>query len=148
MAVASVQAQNVTQAIPFFGITNMEASLRFYANGLGFAMTNSWVPDHDDHYPTDQKIRWCRLELGDAAIMLQEFPPQGQPKEALGKGVTVCFQCEDALALYRGFRARGIQTKRPFVGNGLWVVPVLDPDGYRLEFNSPTDAAEESELEE
>jgi len=57
--------------------------------------------------------------------------------------------CEDALALYREFKSRGVQTlKRPFVGNHLWVVPVTDPDGYRMEFESPTDAPEESELEE
>jgi hypothetical protein len=34
------------------------------------------------------------------------------------------------------------------VGNGLWVVSFTDPDGYRIEFSSPTDAPEESELEE
>lgn len=61
----------------------------------------------------------------------------------------VCFQCEDALALYREFKSRGVQTRgRPTVGNRLWVVPVTDPDGYRMEFSSPTDAPEESELEE
>jgi len=42
-----------------------------------------------------------------------------------------------------------VQTrKRPFVGNRLWVVPLIDPDGYRIEFESPTDALEESEFEE
>ncbi len=47
------------------------------------------------------------------------------------------------------FKTRGVQMKkRPFVGNRLWVVPVIDPDGYRMEFASPTDAPEESELEE
>jgi hypothetical protein len=57
--------------------------------------------------------------------------------------------CEDALALYREFKSRGIQTRRcPFVGNRLWVVPLTDPDGYRIEFASPTDAPEESELAE
>jgi hypothetical protein len=55
----------------------------------------------------------------------------------------------DALALYREFKSRGVQTRnRPFVGNRLWVVPVTDPDGFRLEFESPTDAPEESVLEE
>jgi hypothetical protein len=34
------------------------------------------------------------------------------------------------------------------VGNGLWVVPLTDPDGYRMEFSSPTDAPEETELKE
>jgi lactoylglutathione lyase len=43
--------------------------------------------------------------------------------------------CEDALALYREFKSRGLQTrKRPFVGNRLWVAPLADPDGYRIEF--------------
>ena len=57
--------------------------------------------------------------------------------------------CEDALALYREFKSRGVQTrKRTYVGNGLWVVPVSDPDGCRMEFESSADAPEESELEE
>ena len=149
MAAATVTNVNVKQAVPFFHVTDMESSLRFYVDGLGFKMKRQWVPERDEAYPSDGKIRWCWLELGDAAIMLQEFPPQRRPKETLGTGASVSFMCEDALALYREFKARGIQTpKRPFVGNRLWVVPLTDPDGYRLEFASPTDAPEESELEE
>jgi lactoylglutathione lyase len=148
MAVATVTSVNVKQAVPFFGVSNMESSLRFYLDGLGFKMKNYWIPDSaEDH--ADGRIRWCWLQLGGAAIMLQEFRPGGRPKEMLGTGVNVCFQCEDALALYREFKSRGIQTRRrPFVGNRLWVVPLTDPDGYRIEFSSPTDAPEESELEE
>ena len=140
---------NVKQAVPFFGVTDMESSLRFYVDGLGFTIKRRWVPEGDGHYPSDGKIRWCWLELGDAAIMLQEFMPQGRPKETLGTGASVCFMCEDALALYREFKSRGVQMwNRPFVGNGLWVVGVTDPDGYRMEFESPTDAPEESVLQE
>lgn len=81
--------------------------------------------------------------------MLQKFLPERQPKEKLGTGVNVCFQCDDALARYREFKSRGIQTReRPSVGNRLWVVRVIDPDGYRMEFSSPADAAEDSELGE
>jgi len=139
---------NVRQAVPFFGVSNMEASLRFYVDGLGFRMTRSWIPDQPGDYP-DGRIRWCWLEHGDAALMLQEFIPGRQPREALGTGTTVVFTCEDSLALYREFKARGVLPRhRPFVGNGLWVVPLSDPDGYRIEFSSPTDAPEESELEE
>jgi len=80
---------------------------------------------------------------------LQEFLPERQPNEKLGAGTSVCFMCEDALALYREFKSHGIQTRqRPFVGNRLWVVPLTDPDGYRIDFESPTDAPEESELAE
>jgi len=97
----------------------------------------------------DGRIRWCWLELGKAAIMPQEFLPERQPKEKLGTGTSVCFMCEDALALHREFKSHGIQTwQRPFVGNRFWVVPLTDPDGYRIDFESPTDAPEESELAE
>ncbi len=152
MAVATATSVNVKQAVPFFGVTNMESSLRFYVDGLGFKLKNYWIPDgaegHAEDHP-DGRIRWCWLELDNAAIMLQEFRPGGRPKEMLGTGVNVCFQCADALALYREFKSRGIQTrKRPSVGNRLWVVPLSDPDGYRIEFSSPTDAPEDSELEE
>ncbi len=143
---------NVRQAVPFFGVTSMEASLKFYVDGLGFKMTNYWIPDraseHSDAKP-DGRIRWCCLELGAAAIMLQEFWPDLRPKETLGTGVNICFQCEDSLALYREFKSRGIETRnRPFVGNNMWVVGLADPDGYRIEFSSPTDAPEESVLGE
>src|SRR5579859_7394700 len=149
MASSTVISVNVKQAVPFFNVTDMESSLRFYVDGLGFKMKHQWVPDRDEDYPADGKIRWFWLELGDAAIMLQEFLPQRRPKETLGTGASVSFMCEDALALYREFKARGVQTrKRPFVGNRLWVVPLTDPDGYRIEFESPTDAPEESELQE
>jgi len=148
MDVAAVTSVNVKQAVPFFGVTNMEASLRFYVDGLGFTMKNYWIPDRAEDHP-DGRIRWCWLQLGDASIMLQEFLPERRPKEALGAGTSVSFTCEDALALYREFKSRGIRPRTtPFVGNRLWVVPVTDPDGYRMEFASPTDAPEESKLEE
>jgi lactoylglutathione lyase len=134
---------NVQQVVPFFGVSNMEASLRFYVDGLGFEMTKKWTPHGDG------KVRWCWLQLGEAALMLQEFkkdhhPNSGRPDGKLGAGVSICFQCKDALAIYKEVTARGIEAKRPFVGNGLWVTSVQDPDGYKLEFASPTDVPEET----
>ena len=138
---------NVQQAVPFFGVSNMEASLRFYVDGLGFAMTKKWTPDGPD------KVRWCWLEIGNAALMLQEFkkdhhPNSGRPEGKLGVGVSICFQCNDALAIYREITSRGIQAKRPFVGNAMWVTSVEDPDGYKIEFESPTDVPEETVFSE
>jgi lactoylglutathione lyase len=85
--------------------------------------------------------------------MLQEYGPpkpghQEPQSDKHGVGVSVCFQCRDALALYREFRSRGIEAKRPFVGNSMWVTVVVDPDGYKLDFESLTDAPEESIYEE
>ena len=127
---------NVQQAVPFFMVSNMEASLRFYVDGLGFSRTKQWTPEG--------KIRWCWLELGNAAIMLQEYLPDRIPTTKLGEGVSVCFQCRDALAIYHETRARNLEPKTPFVGNGLWVTAFRDPDGYNLDFESPTNVPEET----
>lgn len=128
---------NLKQAAPFFHVKNIEASVRFYVDGLGFAMTKDWTPEG--------KLRWCWLERAGVALMLQEYLPAHVPAEKLGAGVSICFICEDALALYREFTARGIAASRPFVGNGMWVTTVNDPDGYRLDFESYTDTPEETE---
>ena len=127
---------NVQQAVPFLMVSNMERSLRFYIEGLGFTRTRQWI--------VDGKIRWCWLEIGHAALMLQEYRPGRAPTTKLGEGVSVCFQCRDALAIYHEARTRGLDPRTPFVGNSMWVTIICDPDGYKLDFESPTDAPEES----
>jgi catechol 2,3-dioxygenase-like lactoylglutathione lyase family enzyme len=144
MSARSKTETNVKHAVPFFRVRDMSASLRFYVDGLGFVMTNQWM--HQG------RLRWCSLRLGDVAVMLQEFwsegPNQNLPDGEVGIGVSICFECADALALYRELRSRGVNAKRPFVGNGMWDVTVVDPDGYRLSFESPTDLPEETEYSE
>jgi hypothetical protein len=51
---------------------------------------------------------------------------------------------DDALGIYREVRKRGLSASKPFVGNGMWVTSLRDPDGYRIEFESSTDAPEET----
>jgi catechol 2,3-dioxygenase-like lactoylglutathione lyase family enzyme len=125
----------VRLAVPFFNVSNMETSLRFYVDGLGFRMTKQWMDEG--------KLRWCWLELDDTALMLQEY--RTPPPAPLGAGVTICFVCDDALAIYHSVVARGVPASRPFVGNGMWVTSLTDPDGYRLDFESVTDVPEETE---
>ena len=121
-------------------VTDIEASLRFYVDGLGFRLKNEWRPAN-----AGGRIQWCLLQLGDASLMLQEYAhPGGAPDVPLGQGVSICFLCDDALAIYHDVIARGVAAKRPFVGNGLWVTSVQDPDGYRLDFESPTDVPEDT----
>jgi uncharacterized glyoxalase superfamily protein PhnB len=131
---------NVQQAVPFFMITDMERSLKFYADGLGFEMKLKWTPRG--------KVEWCWLELGGAALMLQEYRNDGhhafKPGGMLGQGVSICFMCRDAIAIYHQAKERGLPVKTPFVGNRLWVTSFTDPDGYRLDFESPTDLPEET----
>ena len=81
--------------------------------------------------------------------MLQEFRREGSdawvPKGKVGEGVSIYFICEDAVEIYRQIRSRGIEATRPQVGNGMWVTSLADPDGYRIYFESDTDAPEETE---
>ncbi|AYL97814.1 VOC family protein [Mucilaginibacter celer] len=129
--------QNIKLSVPFFMVTDMEISLKFYLDGLGFKLANQWAPRG--------KIEWCWLTRDAVAIMLQQpRVPNAEQSGPRGAGVTICHQCVDALALYHEFKQNGLSLAEPFVGNNMWVVSVKDPDGYRLEFESPTDVAEET----
>lgn len=137
---APMDEPNVRQAVPFFAVSSIEASIRYYVDGLGFELTKRWIDEG--------VLRWCWLQHGGAALMLQEFRGEGPdsrvPRGRVGEGVSICFVCRDALAIYHAVTARGIEASRPLVGNGMWVTSLRDPDGYRLEFESPTDVPEET----
>ncbi len=144
MATETMAATNVKQAVPFFGVSNIEQSVRYYVDGLGFQMTKNWIDEG--------KLRWCWLQNGGAAVMLQEFRKEGHdswvPQSKVGVGFSICFICDDALAFYRDITQGGVEAKRPFVGNAMWVTSLTDPDGYKLVFESPTDAPEDTEFSE
>jgi len=135
---------NIQFATPFFMVSDMEASLKFYVDGLGFKVINSWTPK--------EKIEWCWLQREGGPLMLQEahisadkpFLAGNKP----GAGVSIWFQCRDSLILYHEFLNKGIKADEPFVGNGLWDVRVTDPNGYYLHFESPTDVPEETKYSE
>ncbi len=99
---------NIQQAVPSFWVMDIEDSVRYYTVGLGFKITKKWMPEN--------KLRWCWLERGGAALMLQEFWKEGQhknlPTGKPGEGISICFICEDAvrvlprnqIARHRGFK--------------------------------------------
>ena len=131
---------NIKLAVPFYMVSDMEACLRFYVDGLGFTLKNSWIPRG--------RIEWCWLERDSVAIMLQE-PRLKEGQTFLsgaqaGAGLTICFQCADAIALYHEFKKKEVDVKEPFVGNNLWDVEVIGPDGHHLHFETPTDVPEET----
>lgn len=119
----------VREVVPFFRVRSMAESVDFYSR-LGFSIEHRWDPDGE--------LRWCQMRLGGAAVMLQAGDLPAHP----GEGVSVCIFCRDALALYRQASAAGLAAGEPFVGNSLWVVALNDPNGYRIEFESPTDVPE------
>src|SRR5271156_4995140 len=143
-ATQSVTTANVQQAVPFFGVKNIAESIRYYVAGLGFQMTKKWIDAGE--------LRWCWLQLGGAALMLQEFRKEGHdshvPAGKAGEVVSFFFQCVDAREIYRDATSREIQTSEPFVGNNMWVVGLKFPDGYKIEFESLTDVPEDTMFSE
>jgi len=126
---------NVQQAVPLFAVESMEASLAFYMHSLGFEMTDEWIED--------DILRWCWLQRDGAALMLQvSRPGERDPEVIVGQGVSIYFICRDALAIYDQAVAAGLEPQEPFVGNAMWVTPMQDPDGFRVEFESYTDVPE------
>jgi catechol 2,3-dioxygenase-like lactoylglutathione lyase family enzyme len=134
------EQSNIKYAMPLFMVSNMESSLKFYTEGLGFTIKNTWIPRG--------KIEWCWLQRDGGPLMLQEFRgTESKPYlsgDKPGAGLSIWFQCQDSLALYNEFIEKGINADEPFVGNGLWDVHVTDPDGYNLHFESLTDVPEET----
>jgi lactoylglutathione lyase len=128
---------NLKQAVPFFTVKNMDASIAFYVDGLGFEMKIDWKPRG--------RIEWCYLQRDETALMLQEYRTELAPDSKVGVGISICFMCDDAIAFYHEVVNRGLPASRPFVGNNLWVTSLQDPDGYRLDFESPTDVPEGTE---
>jgi lactoylglutathione lyase len=140
---SDVTQVGVQQVVPLLAVHSMDASLRFYVDRLGFRVTKQWI--HND------KLEWCWLQLDGGALMLQEVvPAEKYTRELEGKvglGISLNFVCRDALAFYHAVTTRGIASKRPFVGNRMWVTSLKDPDGYDLHFESPTDVPEETEYD-
>ena len=140
MATEAIVEPNLEQAVPFFRVADIAESVRFYVDGLGFRIGPKWV--------VESELRWCWLSRGGVAFMLQQFPSQGhdgwKPSGRAGEGVSICVMCRDSRGLHEELRERGVDASRPHVANGLWVTTVFDPDGFRIDFESPAEVSEDS----
>lgn len=144
MSSSDVPEVGVQQVVPLLAVRSMSESLRFYVDGLGFRMTNQCI--------NNDRLEWCWLQLGDAALMLQEVVPRDKYTRELegkiGLGMSLNFICRDALGFHHAVKARGVTPQRPFVGNRMWVVSLKDPDGYDLHFESSTAVPEGTQYDE
>lgn len=113
-------------ARPVLHVSNVESSLRFYVNRLGF--TCPWRYDQDGVAQVDRQ--------GCALILASTWP------EKIGKGlifISLNFEPEAQIAaidaLRVEFEAKGVRVKEGAWGYRLLVVD--DPDGNQLFFNYP-----------
>lgn len=111
------------------GVTDMDRSLPFYRDQLGFSLT--------EHHPG-----MCRVETGGVPIVLVHGMPDEHPA---GYGVHLYFGSEDLDDLFQNLLQRGVlpfsptlavdAVDAPVVGpSGAREFVVRDPDGYVLHF--------------
>jgi catechol 2,3-dioxygenase-like lactoylglutathione lyase family enzyme len=121
-------------------VTDVEASLRFYIDQLGF--TSPW------RYEEDGKARVAQVDRQGCALILANTWADTWP-EKIGKGVmfislsveppTVERSTVELDALRAEFEAKGVAVKEGSWGYRLLVVD--DLDGNQLFFNYPHDDA-------
>lgn len=118
-------------ARPVLHVSDVEASLRFYIDRLGF--TSPW------RYDEDGKANVAQVDRQGCALILSDQWP-----EKVGKGLTfISLNAEPeaqiaALDTLRvEFQARGVLVKEGSWGYRILVVD--DPDGNQLFFNYPSE---------
>ncbi|HXS12032.1 MAG TPA: glyoxalase superfamily protein [Acidobacteriaceae bacterium] len=120
-------------ARPVFHVTDVEASLRFYVDRLGF--TNPWR--YDEH----GKVYVAQVERQGCAIILAGTWPEKAGKGLLFVSLNVEPQTPEAtIAALDDLRAE-LEARGVAITEGSWgyrLLVVDDPDGNQLFFNYPS----------
>lgn len=123
-------------ARPVLHVSDVEASLRFYMDQLGF--TSPW------RYDEDGKVRVAQVARQACALILSDQWP-----EKIGKGLMFISlnvepaTPETAIAALDALRAE-LEAKDVPIKEGSWGYRILivdDPDGNQLFFNYPSEPA-------
>lgn len=122
---------------PLLEVFDMAASLAFYRDKLGFAVTG-------DSGRGDES-GWVMLELGNATIMLNTAYDDGERPEApdparvaAHRDTCIYFACPDVDAAYEHLKANGIKSEPPAVAPyGMKQLYITDPDNYNICFQCP-----------
>src|SRR5215831_3603765 len=123
-------------ARPILNVTDVEASLRFYVDRLGF--TSPW------RYDEEGKARVAQVDRLGCALLLADTWPDKIGKAQMFISLNVEPATHEAAtaaldALRAELEAKGVPVKEGSWGYRLLVVD--DPDGNQLLFNYPADPA-------
>ena len=123
-------------ARPVLHVTDVEASVRFYVNRLGF--TSPW------RYEDDGRARIAQVERQGCVIILADTWPEKIGQRRMFVSVNVEQETpEAAIAALEALRAE-LEAKGVPVTNAWWgyrLLVVDDPDGNQLFFNYPNETA-------
>ena len=139
-ALEDLQAMTDWFARPVLHVTDVEASLRFYVDRLGF--TSSW------RYEDGGKARVAQVDRQGCALILAEHWPEKVGKGLMFISLNVEPETHDAAvaaldALRAEFESRGVLVKEGHWGYRVLVVE--DLDGNQLFFNYPNEPGQDPE---
>lgn len=132
------KSQKFEAITPLLNVKNVEASLAFYRDALGFEVVSSWAPDGP--------IRWAQLENGPVALMLNTSDNASRDDDAERRRsasasfteVVLYVRVPDADALFEALDEQGFAVSERFDADyGMREFHARDLDGYELAFVSP-----------
>lgn len=124
-------SRNLTSITPFFIVEDLQASISYYLQRLGFQL--------DFQGPADDPY-YGRVSREGIGIMLKAVLPDVLPRPNHTRHPWARWDAyiyvSDPDALFDEFRQRGASfvTELSFIDEGLWGFEVTDADGYVLAF--------------
>lgn len=120
----------IRHIVPMFFSTNMEATLAYYRDKLGFACMGTWM---------DPPVYAILQRDGQAIHLRCAAPPSANPDKYADELLDAYVGLADADTLYAEYAARGVEFTRE-LGDTPWRTRefvVKDGDGRLLAFGSP-----------
>ena len=124
-------SRNLAAINPFFIVENLQASIAYYIERMGFQL--------DFQGPTDDPY-YCRVSRDGIGIMLKAVLPDVLPRPNRTRHEWARWDAFihtlDPDTLFNEFKPRGVSFVKElsFIDHGLWGFEVTDADGYVLAF--------------
>ncbi|HYM15466.1 MAG TPA: VOC family protein [Dehalococcoidia bacterium] len=122
---------------PELFVRDVDASIRFYVDALGFRVARTDPPGDAPH-------SFAVLTLGAAVFMLADEKlagpeMRGRPEERRGRGIHVRVMVPDVDAMHQRVRTQGVRIVMPLGDRsyGLRDFIIEDPDGFGVRFAAP-----------
>lgn len=126
----------LTALTPMLGVADIELSITFYRDVLGFAVSDQFTPEGRT------KPTWVRLLHGKVEIMLSGNAGAGTSDEAVAAHADahLYIMTDDVLAVRDRAVSMGFSVEGPTVRfYQIKEIEITDPDGYTLVFGQVTD---------
>ena len=128
----AIRATAVTTLLQVY---DMQKSVAWYRDGLGFKVLQVYEPDGH--------LYWALLKLGDAQLMLNakyedEERPVQPPATVGHDDVTLYVDCTDVDEAFAAIGTAGLHLEPPQTTHyGMKQLTVVDPDGFQVCFQQP-----------